>query len=836
MKRTILILLSALLTLTSCQNDTLVDTFIDITQQIDSLRYNDEAIQAMIQTYNESIDALQAMMKVLDVGEYIEDVVEVYDETGTKIIGYTLFFTEHEGERRSPITIYNGKDGLDGSYPQISASKDSDGKYYWTMDGEWLLDSSGNKVSVIEGLSPRLDIKDGYWYVSYDQGDTWTLIGKATGEDGRDGADARMPVSIPDGGNTEEGITFLLPDGTSFYIQKRRQVELVMDIPDDYVTGISAGGTIVIPYTIKNADANTFISVSTDGNYATSFTQGDLAADSSVSGEILITSPRSFVNGFVNVMVFNSTGVVVMDIIHFYEQKMTVEKEFTVSGDGGTLKIPFEVNFDYTVSVDKASSSWLSILATKAPETVKGNISVKAAKNSGIARSGIVYVYASNSRQPIASIVITQSSTLCTVEKASFVLTADGGIAQTSVTTTYGVSLKVPTAAQSWILPSVGTGSGSDSYIAILSVEPNTSESERSATVGMYSADGKTLLANLQVVQSGRTIDTDYSMALTVRVNYSNDFTAYIPIDVTSDVDCYVDWGDGSGVRIISGKYDGSTVSHRYTGLTTGRTFQIVISGTVTSLSAAAIPAGYSTSIESIDRWGDLGIVKMESAFKGYTKLATLPLDEFGAFEEVTSFANAFNGCTGLTDVSPHLFDHATAVQSFEGAFSGCSSLIVLGENMFSCCPEVTTFKNVFSSCTSLQSLPAGLFAHNAKATDFSSAFASCTSLLAIPKGLFDACIDASSFNATFQSCTTLRTIPVSLFDRTRRALDFRNTFKACKAASGESPYTVAGGKKVHLYDREANTDYFVAPLYQAGCFNGCESLTDKYDIPSTWL
>lgn len=827
-------MMSAILLLTSCQ-DSFIDSFIDLAQKVDELKETDKAIMDMIETYNESIEALQAIINVLEVGEFIEKVTPIMDQTGTKILGYTLTFTEHDGLKRDPITIYNGVDGKNGAQPQISAAKGPDGKYYWTMDGEWVLDASGNKISVIDGLCPRLDVKDGYWYVSYDQGSTWTQIGKATGEDGRDGTDARLPVTIPAGGNTEEGITFLLPDGTSFYIQKRRKVELVMDLPKDLVAGIGGGETIVIPYTIKNADANTFISVSTDGNYATSFTQGPVDKNNSSKGEILITSPRSYTEGFVNVMVFNSTGVVVMEVIHFYEHIITVDREFTVSGDGGTIKIPFELNFDYTVSVDKSSSSWLSIVATKAPATIKGTIQAKAAKNSGVARSGIIYVYPTNSRQPFASIVVTQSSSMCTVEKASFVLGADGGTVSTPVQTTYGVSLKVPSSAQSWIKPTVGTGAVADSYVALLSVEPNNAETERSATVGLYSKDGKTLLANLQVVQSGRTVDIDYSMALTVRVNYSNDFTVFIPIDVTSETDCYVDWGDGSGVRIISGKYVGSTVSHRYNGLSTGRTFQVVISGKVTSLSSAATPDGYSTSIESIDRWGNLGIVKMESAFKGYTKLKTLPLDEFGAFATITSFKNAFNGCSGLTDISAHLFDHAAKVESFEGAFYGCSSLIVLGEDMFAHCPEVTSFKNTFANCSSLQSIPAGIFAHNEKAIDFSSCFSNCTMLSSIPAKIFSACKEVSSFNATFQSCTALTAIPASLFDSAKRVLDFRNTFKGCKALTGESPYTTAGGKKVHLYEREANSDYFVPPIYQAGCFNGCTALSDEKNIPTTW-
>ncbi|MDE6862271.1 MAG: DUF4988 domain-containing protein, partial [Alistipes sp.] len=39
-----------------------------------------------------------------------------------------------------------GSDGQTGHTPVIGAAKDDDGAYYWTVDGEWLLDGEGNKI------------------------------------------------------------------------------------------------------------------------------------------------------------------------------------------------------------------------------------------------------------------------------------------------------------------------------------------------------------------------------------------------------------------------------------------------------------------------------------------------------------------------------------------------------------------------------------------------------------------------------------------------------------------------------------------------------------------
>ena len=40
----------------------------------------------------------------------------------------------------------DGADGKDGHTPTVSVRLDSDGVYYWTIDGEWLLDGSGKKI------------------------------------------------------------------------------------------------------------------------------------------------------------------------------------------------------------------------------------------------------------------------------------------------------------------------------------------------------------------------------------------------------------------------------------------------------------------------------------------------------------------------------------------------------------------------------------------------------------------------------------------------------------------------------------------------------------------
>ena len=106
----------------------------------------------------------------------------------------------------------DGADGKDGHSPVIGIRKEADGNYYWTvngewmldapdkqfpsggdsywiLDGEWLLDENGNKVPATgrdgkDGITPKLKIEGGYWYVSYDCGRTWGTepLGPAAGQ------------------------------------------------------------------------------------------------------------------------------------------------------------------------------------------------------------------------------------------------------------------------------------------------------------------------------------------------------------------------------------------------------------------------------------------------------------------------------------------------------------------------------------------------------------------------------------------------------------------------------------------------------------------------------
>ena len=253
-----------------------------------------ETLEMLCAEMNTNITSLQTIVDVLQSNDFITSIVEIKKDG--KVVGYTITFGKHD-----PITIYhgqdgkdgqngtngkdgadgkdgqdgqNGDDGKDGSTPVIGVAQDTDGVYYWTLNGEWLLDDNGNKLPVSgkngqngangsngqdgadgkdgqdgedgkdgadgqdgkDGITPQLKIEEGYWYISYDNGATWTQLGKATGEDGKDGVDGENGKDGQNGADGKDGqdgdsmfqsvtqdknyVYFTLADGTIIKIAK----------------------------------------------------------------------------------------------------------------------------------------------------------------------------------------------------------------------------------------------------------------------------------------------------------------------------------------------------------------------------------------------------------------------------------------------------------------------------------------------------------------------------------------------------------------------------------------------------------------------------------------
>ena len=116
------------------------------------------ALEELCSQMNTNITSLRQIVEALQDNDYVTGVVPVVENGQT--IGYTITFT-----KSGPVTIYHGRDGQSGSTPVIGVKQDTDGLYYWTLDGEWLLDDQNNKIvaQARDGKSAyELAVENGY--------------------------------------------------------------------------------------------------------------------------------------------------------------------------------------------------------------------------------------------------------------------------------------------------------------------------------------------------------------------------------------------------------------------------------------------------------------------------------------------------------------------------------------------------------------------------------------------------------------------------------------------------------------------------------------------------
>ena len=253
----ILIFLSAI-TLANCS-----DSYDDskLWDSINGLENRVAKLEELCKQMNTNISSLQEIVTALQKNESIKSVATLPDGSG-----YLITFSSGK-----TITIYHGKNGEDGKdgyngtdgvTPTISVRKDTDGIYYWTVNNDWLLvdgkkvkaegaDGADGKPGIDgedgtngkDGITPQFKIEDGYWYISYDNEQSWTKLGKATGDSGLNGTDGDnffKGVSIEDG-----FVCFILNDAESTVIK----LPFVTD--KELIVNVTTPGTLSSLLTIE---------------------------------------------------------------------------------------------------------------------------------------------------------------------------------------------------------------------------------------------------------------------------------------------------------------------------------------------------------------------------------------------------------------------------------------------------------------------------------------------------------------------------------------------------------------------------------------------------------
>lgn len=326
--------------------------------------YAFEELKKICNEMNTNIKSLQTIIEAMETGDYIVSCTPLM-ENG-KQIGYTITFA-----KGGSIVIYHGKDGQDGTdgtsgsngenghTPQIGAKQDVDGNYYWTIDGEWLTDESGAKIPVTgkdgqagskgeDGITPQLKIEDGYWYVSYDGGQQWQKLGKATGEDGKDGLPGEGGDSIFKSIDTSnpDYVIITLEDGTEIKLSYYSLLDITFDEDKvvDGIVGMESNSTLEVGYVITGNTDNLSIDVVASGEV-----KAIVASRTATEGNIVITTGSS-IDEFTRVVVLVSNGArTIMRSLTFNSSSSSSGQDFveTAGGinfpmifvEGGTFKM-----------------------------------------------------------------------------------------------------------------------------------------------------------------------------------------------------------------------------------------------------------------------------------------------------------------------------------------------------------------------------------------------------------------------------------------------------------------------------------------------------------------
>ena len=232
--------LFAVVALTSCKYDD-----DDLWNSVHGLENRVAKLEELCKQMNTNISSLQTIVTALQNNVYVTGTTPLMKDG--KEIGYTITFS-----KGNPITIYHGKDGQDGEdgiTPTISVKKDTDGVYYWTLNGEFIM-VDGGKIQAegkdgtngTNGTTPQFKIENDYWFISYDNGTNWTQLGKATGEDGIGGDSMFSGVDYK---TSTDYVIFTLADGTQIKLPTWSAFEALQRLCNETNTNLSALQTIV---------------------------------------------------------------------------------------------------------------------------------------------------------------------------------------------------------------------------------------------------------------------------------------------------------------------------------------------------------------------------------------------------------------------------------------------------------------------------------------------------------------------------------------------------------------------------------------------------------------
>ena len=345
-----------------------------LTGRVDDLENRVSELEQYIEDLNNTIQGVSSIVRALQDEERVVSVEPLADGTGYKIV-----FSDG-----SEATIKNGEE------PSIGIQQDTDGIWYWTVDGEFLLDGS-DKIPAIN--APEFKIEGGQLYYRINGGE-WTVV---------PGAETGFGL-VQDVEETEDDVTFILSTGESITIPKVQNFALVIDAPSE---GIMGGQRIYVNYTVTAGDAETVVKAICDAGFTAT------VSGNAESGSVTVTAPAEVpAEATILVVAVNGKGQMSGKILSFAQGEFSlVTPAATIGSQGGQVVLQIKTNMDYNEPMIDPSANWI----TRAPETktvrtdeLVYNVAAYDGSN-GSTRTGNIYVSYGNGEQE--TFTITQLNT-----------------------------------------------------------------------------------------------------------------------------------------------------------------------------------------------------------------------------------------------------------------------------------------------------------------------------------------------------------------------------------------------------------------------------------------
>jgi len=833
MRRTITYLLTAALVAISCSQE-----FDDskIWDKLDDHESRITIVEEQCRQMNANILSLQTIVYALQSHDYITSVAPITESD--KIIGYTISFT-----KSAPITIYHGKngadgrDGVNGSTPIIGVKQDNDGIYYWTLDGEWLLDNGGNKIKAQgvdgndgadgndgidgtngqngangkDGVTPQLKIEDGFWYVSYDNGQSWTRLGNASGEDGKDGIDGTDGDSFFQNVDTsnEDYVIFTLADGTQIKIPTWYAFEELLTMCNQMNGNIESLQTIVAA--LQNNDYITSCTPLVEDGIQIGYT-----ITFAKSGSITIYHGKDGLDG--------TNGVAPVIGAKYYTDNVlywTLDGEWLLDESGEKIRVHGIDGTDAITPQFKIEESYWYISYNNGVTWVKLN------KAQGEPGDSLFKSITQDNDNVYMEMSDGHVITIAKTYNLSITFDEDDLNQLLIPETTYSIGYKVTTGTDkveievmssdnmtARVVPNDDTNLNGNIELAV----GQTVDAENKIIV-FVSNGNKIIMKSIEFEVAGLKIYDEAVMDIPKNGGYANleflsnlECVANIPASAQSwisvvpstkstmqygSIQIYVSENNKSTsrsatVRVESpdGKFGVDYIINQAGGQPNNEIWYTTTTGTKLELTQSG---GFGSPYLTNSYSNGKGVIKFEgsitligiSSFSNCETLTSIILPE-----SVTSIgANAFNGCKSLSDVNMP----ETITSIGESAFAGCSSLSsinvpanvnFIGASAFNNCTSLREFdmpdnvasveSSLFSGCTSL----ANVLLSNNTTYIGDNAFNGCTSLrdISIPEGIttigskaFHNCNGLTSIvipnsvitieSAAFAECSLLKTI-----------------------------------------------------------------------------